>query len=470
MTVTGLVLLPIELAAMLLPWRWVIVVLPATTIFPEAAVFVTGSLGLQPGYAMAIFVLLRAMVEATLGRCSVPKEIIPSILALASFIFVSVISLWIAVLFFQGKVSVIGGTDEFQLSAAAPWILRRENITQLIYLWLDGGLVLALALALCRLPPDQLARAIDRGFVVMIVLAGLFCAWQELSFLTGIWWPREFFTTNPPYTFAVEQEMLGGLRVQGSFTEPSSLAFYYSGFLFFSWARLRTRPSLSSAALVVSCVVALLISKSTTALAVIAAFVATAVPSLPIALVARRAVRRPTRGGVSAAVLIVGALVAGVAWALSNGTYLRRLLDLLVFHKAQGVSYRERQGTNLMALDVVSQTWGLGIGIGSHKPDSLALTLLSNVGLLGAASFAVFVALLFWGTRAARATGMQIRWFVGGLIFVHLFSNPNLSMVVTWMGFGLAMAAAGSAAVASRDGGSGDAKPVIAAAPRWAGP
>jgi hypothetical protein len=64
---------------------------------------------------------------------------------------------------------------------------------------------------------------------------------------------------------------------------------------------------------------------------------------------------------------------------------------------------------------------------------------------------------------------MQIRWFVNGLIFVHLFSNPNLSMVVTWMGFGIAMAAAGSAAVASRSDGSDDPRPVIAAAPRWAG-
>jgi hypothetical protein len=434
---------------MLLPWRCVLVVMPATTIFPDAAVLASGSLGLQPGYAMAVFVVLRVIVEATLGRWSIPKEIVPPILALAAFVFMSVISLWIAVLLFQGRVLVISGTDYFQLSAAAPWIFRRENMTQLLYLGLNGSLVLALAFALCRLPPAELRRAMDRGFVAMIVLAGLFCLWQQLSFLTGVWWPKEFFDSNPGYAYAGGQEMLGGLRVNGSFSEPSSLAFYYSGFLFFSWARLRARASVSSAALVVSCVVALLISKSTTALAVIAAFAVVAVLWLPVGLFARGSAWRPTRDGVLAAAFIVAAMTAGVAWALSDQAYLRDLLDLLVFHKEQGISYLERQGTNLLALDIVAQTWGLGIGIGSHKPDSAALTLLSNTGIAGTVAFVAFVALSMRGARAAAAAGRPVCWFVGGLILVHLFANPNLSMVITWTGFGLALAVAGSAALSA---------------------
>jgi hypothetical protein len=96
---------------------------------------------LQPGYAMAVLVVLRAMVEAALGRYSVPKEIFPQILALAVFVLVSIISLWVAVLVFQGKVLVVGGTDYFELTAAAPWTFRRENITQLVYLMLGGCLV-----------------------------------------------------------------------------------------------------------------------------------------------------------------------------------------------------------------------------------------------------------------------------------------------------------------------------------------
>jgi hypothetical protein len=452
MTATGIVLLPIELVALLLPWRWVIFVLPATTIFPASAVLATGSLGLQPGYAMAVFVVMRVMLEASLGRCRAPFALVPSITSLLSFILITVVSLWVAVLFFQEKVLVVGGSDDFQLSAAAPWVFRRENMTQLVYLGLNASFALALGLSLCRLPPDELARAIDRGFIAMIVLADLLCLWQQASFVTGMWWPKEFFTSNPGYADAGGQVMLGGLRVNGPFSEPSEVAFYYAGFVFYGWAKLRARASMSSAALVVSCVAILLISKSTTALAVLGAFALVALLQTAISLGAGRSLLRPTRGGLAATALIAATLAAGVAWALANWTYLSDLLNLLVFQKDQGISYLERSGVNSLALDVVRQTWGLGIGIGSHKADSLALTLLSNTGVFGAATFAIFVVLLLRGTPASRATDMPVRWFVGGLVFVHLFSNPNLSMAVTWMGFGLAMATSGSSAAFARNG------------------
>lgn len=456
MTATGIVLLPVELAAILLPLRWMIFVVPATMIFESASVLTIGSLGLQPGFAMAALVVLRVIFEATLGRCSVPLAIMPSVISLLTFIFITILSLWTAVLFFQGKVLVVGGTDGFQLNAAAPWFFRRENMTQLVYLGLNGSFVLALAGALCRLPPDELARAIDRGFVTMIVLAGLLCLWQELSFVTGIWWPKEFFASNPDFVNSVGQTMLGTLRVNGPFGEPSALAFYYSGFLFYSWARLIARASLSSAALVVSCVAVLLISKSTTGLFVLAAFAFVALLQTAISLVAGHSRPRPTRGGLAAMVLIAAALAAGVAWAVANQAYLRDLLDLLVFQKDQGISYLEREGVNEIALDIVGQTWGLGVGIGSHKANSLALTLLSNTGIAGTAVFSVFVVLLLRGTRASASTAMPVRWFVGALVFAHLFSNPNLSMAITWMGFGLAMATAASAAAFAK----GVARPV----------
>ena len=84
MTSTGIVFLPLELLAILLPWRWVLPVLAVTTVFSASAVVAIGSFGLQPGHAMAMLIVARSLAEASFGHHSFPRELVPAALPLLS--------------------------------------------------------------------------------------------------------------------------------------------------------------------------------------------------------------------------------------------------------------------------------------------------------------------------------------------------------------------------------------------------
>jgi hypothetical protein len=237
MTITGIVFIPLELLIILLPWRWVLTLAPLTTIFIAAAVLVVGGFSVQPGFLMAGLILGRAAMEICLGRIALPREMLPAAAALAAFVLISVLSLWIAVLFFQGRVLVLGGTDGFKLAAASPYEFRRENVAQALYLFVNVALTLALGLRACRQAPEDLTRIIDRAIFLMIAAAAALCFWQWLNYNVGLWWPQDFIASDPTHPDAGGQEMLDGLRVNGPFSEPSACATYFAGFLFYAWHR-----------------------------------------------------------------------------------------------------------------------------------------------------------------------------------------------------------------------------------------
>jgi hypothetical protein len=97
----------------------------------------------------------------------------------------------------------------------------------------------------------------------------------------------------------------------------------------------------------------------------------------------------------------------------------------------------------MMAIDIALDTGGIGIGLGSHKPNNLIMTLLSNTGIFGILVFIVFcVATLrprrlgSWnGSDAFMQNLRPLRWFVIGLLIFHSIANPTLSSVVLWVGF-----------------------------------
>ena len=74
-------------------------------------------------------------------------------------------------------------------------------------------------------------------------------------------------------------------------------------------------------------------------------------------------------------------------WGFSNWDRLRPILDVSLFDKESSSSFTMRTGAEAMAVEVIARTGGIGIGLGSHKPNSLTLTLLSNIGVAGTAVF-----------------------------------------------------------------------------------
>ena len=445
MTITGMLLIPLGLVLLFMPWRIMLMALPSFALLHGAAVINVGSVGLQPGYILALFVIARTSLEILLLRQPLNRDALVLTAPLGVLVAISVLVLWISVAFFTGKVMVIGGTDGYILENARPYSFRRENINQISYILINTMLVYTLAHQSAYLHPTQLLRVIDRGVITAGLLALAVCGWQLLAHATGIYFPSDFLFSNAGYLRADNQAFFGSLRLNGPFSEPSALAYFFSGFLLYFWKRSRVQPTMLSTALVIGLTGAIFLAYSTTGYFVLATFIAIVgldlIPSVRRRL---RAVRLTWRKAAIAG-LLVFAVGSATVWVFNDWARLSPILNISLFDKEKSSSFAVRTGAEAMAVEVIAQTGGIGIGLGSHKPNSLTLTLLSNVGVGGTVAFLLFVVMLLRpaepGPVAARRglpfDETPLRFLVIGLLLVHAVSNPNFNVVLLWIACGL---------------------------------
>ena len=444
-TAIGLLLIPLGLVLLFMPWRIMLMALPTFALLHGASVINVGSVGLQPGYFLALLVIARTGLEIMLLRQPLNREALILVLPLGVLVVLSVLVLWISVVFFTGKVTVIGGTDGYQLDLARPYLIRRENATQMSYIVINTMLVYALAHQGARLLPGQLLRVVDQGVIAAALFALAVCSWQLLAHTTGIYFPTDFLFSNVGYIRANSQTFFGSLRLNGPFSEPSALAYFFSGFLLYFWKRALLQPTVLSTALVVILVGAIFLSYSTTGYLVLAIFTAVAALDLmPSVLRRLQALRLTWRKAAIAALLVLTAGGAS-AWAADHWPRLSAILSVSLVEKAKTSSFAVRTGAEAMAVDVIARTGGVGIGLGSHKPNSLTLALLSNVGVVGMGVFLVFVVMVLRPAESPSAAARRtllfnetpLRYFVIGLLLVHAVSAPNFNVVMLWIACGL---------------------------------
>lgn len=439
------VLIPILLALMLTRWNWILVMLPTCAILQSAAVLQIGSFGLNPGYFLGLLILGRTIVEVAFQTRTLNRYVLSSMIPLFFFFLAALISLWIALVFFQGRINVIGGTDAFVIERASPYQFRRENITQMAYLLMDIGIVYAIAHQVARFEWDQVEELLDHAFVLCLLMAGGLCLWQYVSSFTGIPWPDNFFHSNSSYAAAGNQRLFGELKVNGPFAEPSAVAYYFAGLLFFAWFRFCERFTTLSACLVALAVVVLFLSKSTSAFLVIGVF-GLLVGKAALGLLVRSKIPRLRLrwGGIAAVLALLACVVAGCIFLINNQNFISELFTKMVLEKSESSSYEQRSAVNEMALEILIQTKGVGIGLGSHKPSSLVMTLLSNVGIVGTLVLCAFFAYLAFprsrvpDERDSKALKLITphRWFLLGLLMIHSFSAPNLSAAILFVSCG----------------------------------
>jgi hypothetical protein len=439
MTATGVLLIPLGAVLLLMPWPVLLMALPTFAILHGAAVVNVGALGLQPGYFLALLVIGRSLVEIAVLRQPLNREALRLVLPLGLLLSCSLLVLSIGIAFFTGHIMVLGGTDGYNLERISAFQFRRENVTQLTYLVINTLLVYAIAHQAARLTPDQALSVAERGLRWSLICALVLCGWQLLAYATGLWFPDRLLFSNAGYYRADGQGFFGQLRLNGPFAEPSALAYFFAGFLFQGWKQAVLRPSVGAAALLIAVIACLVLSFSTTAYFVLAAGGAL----MAFDLLARRPrLRAPRLTPRAAAIATLTALAIGAAaaWAAAHHDVLRSILGISLFDKTETSSFEVRSGAEVLALEIVAETGGLGIGLGSHKANSLTMTLLSNVGFAGTAIFALFVIMLLRRAPTPVRTELSdtpLRFFVLGLLLVHVFSNPNLNVVMLWVTFGL---------------------------------
>jgi hypothetical protein len=350
--------------------------------------------------------------------------------------------------FFQGDVDTLPGTSGFKSGMAHPFHLARENFTQIAYLILNVCLLYAIAHGGARQLSTKLLSAWDTAIVCGLWFAVAVCVWQFISLYAGVPFPADFFYSNAGYSRADSQSMVGLFRINGPFEEPSTLGYTFTGYLLYAWARFWTRPTALTVGMIAACIFCMLVSTSTTAL--LGLFLFACVAGFDIvtgrSLLLSKKIKLSPGHLIVMGLLFIG-IAAGAIAVAANWQAVNIILNNVLFNKADSTSFQQRSFADYLALQIFTQTFGIGIGLGSHKANSLLLTLLSNTGLIGLILFGWFVfALLRWKSiyKSARASmAPAVRPFqlcLLGLLAVHVISNPNLSVLTLWLLMGALLA------------------------------
>jgi len=448
LTVTGMVFIPACLAAMTAGLRGQLIILGIGAVLSSAAVVNLSSFGIQPGYFVGLLLLGAAVAQALMqGTYRLDRAILVRMAPLGLLLLASLNALFWANAVFWDQVWVVSGRQLFDLDSAERYSFRPENVNQLAYLILNFALVLVLADRLVRLPTEVLLRVSHAAIRAAFALATFFVAWDWLAHQFGWYFPDAFLHSNAFYAAAHNQSFGDISRISGPFSEPSGLAYAYGGFLAYASACYLVDRSAHALLWVLIALAALAISTSTTAYAVLALWAL----AMPVALVLTRRPRdriRPSRYSRMAVFALVMLACAGAVWfARTHQDDIQLIYESSIAGKTETGSYQSRTGADWMGLQSFGDTWGLGLGLGSHRPNSLTVTLLSNVGLPGTLAFAAFIGLCLYRPRysdpwpgSARAL-WPLRAFTLGLLFGHLVSSPNINSQLLWLSLTLNLAA-----------------------------
>jgi hypothetical protein len=441
---TGVLLLPLGLLLACLPWRYCLIGLMVFAMMSPAAVVNAGNFGLQPGYYLAMLLIARTAIEILSRGQMLDGFVLARMRPLALFLIVTVGVLFVALCFFQGRVETLPGTAGFKPNAAQPFYLGRENFTQLAYLILNLCLLYVLGHQAARRGLGPMLQALDTAFAAGLVFSVAVCLWQFASLYGGLPFPADFFYSNAGYGRADSQSMVGLFRINGPFEEPATLGYVFTGYLLFSWTRYRLRPTTPSALMIAACIFCMLVSTSTTAFLGLFLFACVALSDVAAARISLFT-RNVSSGQITILALMLAGLLAGSIVASIHWGEIAYIVQNTILQKSESTSFQQRSFADLMAVQIFVETYGIGIGLGSHKANSLLLTLLSNTGILGVVLFGAFLWPLLRQIPAATGRGMTefsrrsiapFQWALIGLTLIHVFSNPNLSALVVWVQMG----------------------------------
>lgn len=447
LTLTGLIFIPVCVAAMTAGLRAQLATFGAGAVLSSAAVVNLASFGIQPAYFMGLLLLGVAGVLALMrGGYCLDRAVLVRMAPLAVLLLACLNALFWATAVFWDDVWVVSGRQMFDLSSAERYSFRSENLNQLAYLILNILLTLLLADRLVRLPVQALLKTAHTAVLGAFFVATLFVAWDWLAHSTGIYFPDAFLHTNAFYAAAHEQSFGDIARISGPFSEPSALAYAYGGFLAYASGRYLADRTARSLLMVLVAAGALVVSTSTTAYALLALWVAGMLLALPLSRLIAGGVPNGGRSRLAVAGVALLAVVGAVGFVRTHQDDIQLVYESSIAGKTETSSFEDRTAADRMGYEAFETTWGMGIGLGSHRPSTLPAALLSNVGMAGTLAFLAFIGLCLcrFGGEVTWTQGGRVLWpfrgFTLGFLAAHLVSSPNMNSPLLWLSLTLNLA------------------------------
>jgi hypothetical protein len=427
-TLEGIVFVPLAIYYFLKRPDLLFPLLIVAAVFQASSIVSSGPIGLQPYYIVALLFILRFWLQSWTSPIALAAVRTP-IRVLALFGLVGVASAVILPIVFAGTLvyDPKNGIDAGYLQQV-PLHLQMGNFAQAIFLIINILVVVAAGKQVSNVQKTHRALAYALYITVFFVFLQFAC------FELGINFPASLLNNNPGYGVVNLTETQ--IRPNGSFTEPSMAG---AALACFAGAYLATymagKSSITKGALAV--LACLLVGSSSSLLAVVL-LVITLFAAYPM-------IRWP--GYINLHRIRRLALFFGAGIVCAAILFVPSIQQMLISQtvgKGETWSALVRLGADAYAAGLALKTYGLGVGLGGNRPSSLALSLLSQVGVLGLALFVYAVASAFVGLPKEHR---WIGWAGFGLFLAMALGVPDLSFPFVWAMLGLAVQSKAASAV-----------------------
>ncbi|MDP3207917.1 MAG: hypothetical protein Q8M65_02105 [Rhodoglobus sp.] len=415
----------LTIVAVLTVWylrrEWTQYVVAATAVFPQTAALILGKNGF-PLFYLAIVLLLMLAIPNILYAIARPEY--GASLSSRRWSWPDLISItlvaWAAILAFAAP-RIFAGVQVYgpELGIGAVETIPLEptlgNLAQLGYL----TLAIAFLVSAGRLFPVD-TRIIGATVWLTIGLATLRLIGEPLSPHDVVVTLRQALQNMPGFNYATPE------RLSGTLHEPSVLGMYLVVAAAYFVARLRFpgRPRVMAIIGLGIVVVDFVFNQSGTAQLGLGALLALGLLAGAFRLArTSRLTLAPVRLGLS---ILVGGL------ALAQLPLVYALTVGYAAEKTQTDSFSERGASNLRSWQIVIETFGVGVGLGSHRPSSLLFLVVSCLGLFGLGLLTALVVLAL--RRVSRILPARpAGWAAVGAIAAAVIAVPDLSAPLLWI-------------------------------------
>jgi hypothetical protein len=348
--------------------------------------FMGATSGLQATIVFGTLWMLREG-QKTLKKSGIwnSQEMKTSVRQLRFFMFVVGLSLLMPI-WINGRLTV--DCPDLFCNDSSPVRFSLRYITQTIYL--AYGVIITIFVALRNSDLREFRKSV-RVLLISAIFVSFWGFLQWYCYRVGMAYPSFIFntsTTESAMGYLQELRDLDLTRISSVATEPSMLAqFILIALVFALFAVFGQRVVISKfwdrMALVVTVLILLLTTSST-------AYVGLAV-LLPVSLLSLWYL-----GHLNVKPLaIIGFFLFVLYVAFARSQLLQAVADQMIFSKAESYSGIGRFNSVVLALGYFRTYPLLGIGWGSAPSYDLVVKLLSNTGILGLLTFALFVKSVF---------------------------------------------------------------------------
>ena len=379
MTAFGLCFLPFCLYFWRQPVRLLELVMVGA-VFAAAAVVVAGGYGVTPALVPAALFLNLFLLQLSLGtRYPAERTVLAVMAPFIAVVAGAIASSFLMPRLFEGEI-LVWPQKMSGLPALTPLAPNSGNDTQDMYLLVNASLAVAASFYLTRdaFAPRRLLDAYFFSGLLVVCIA----VWQFAGNTLHVWYPTDFFLSNPGWAL-LSNESLGSLmRLNGPFSEPSALAGYLCGSVSAAaWVIFNGDKALLPRFMLVLGLGIILLCTSTTGYLTLA--ILCGLMLLRTFFAASPATRRRVLSGAVIAGALVALAMATIPLAAPGVAQEAQTIFTDTMNKQQSSSYADRTMADHDAMRAMVASDGLGVGWGSDRSSSLGPGLCAAVGVWG---------------------------------------------------------------------------------------